>query len=110
MFDVRPRIKAQVKALIQQGVYTEWSDAADLLETHDRHRVAFEGEEDAPIVDDSDEDDSDDDVDAVDDAGDGGDDGDDGDGGGDRQVLPGLSTHGDDADFQGGGAVPPSGG
>ena len=44
---VREQLKVQVQALMRQGVHTVWSDAKDLLEPYDPHRVAYEGEEDA---------------------------------------------------------------
>ena len=104
MRDARLKIATQVKTLMEQKIVREWSDAAELLEAHDPHRVSFEGEEDFHMENGSDSEDSEHDVD--DDAGDGDDgddvgdddagDDDDGDGG-----PGGLATHGDDADLQG---------
>ena len=93
MPDVRRTLAVKVQALVDQEVYTAWSDAKDLIEPHDPHRVAYEGEEDAPIVDGSSEDgdDSDDDVGTVDDDDDG-DGGDEGHGGDGRKGRHGLST------------------
>ena len=45
-----------MKRLKEQGVVTSWSDASELLEQHDPHRVAFEGEEDVAIVNREDDD------------------------------------------------------
>ena len=61
MKEARMKLKGQVRLLQSQCLVTHWSDAADLLEPHDPHRVAFEGEEDAPIYecDDGEDDDFD---------------------------------------------------
>ena len=115
MKEVRKQIAVQVERLKDQGVYTQWSDASDLLEPHDPHRVAFEGEEDAPIiVSDDDDDMDDDDVGGVGGgAGDGdGDDADagEGDDGDDRPPGRGLSTQGGDGDSEHGGNTDDVGG
>ena len=94
MKEVRKQIAVQVERLKDQGVYTQWSDASDLLEPHDPHRVAFEGEEDAPII-----------------GGDGDDaDAGEGDDGDDRPPGRGLSTQGGDGDSEHGGNTDDVGG
>ena len=51
---VRLRIQAEVRRLMEQQVLKYWSDAGDLVEQHDPHRAAYEGEEYA-VIEDADE-------------------------------------------------------
>ena len=61
MTEVRKRLATQVKRLMEQQIINSWSDASDILEAHDPHRVCFEGEEDAAILTDNEDTDGDDD-------------------------------------------------
>ena len=101
MPEQRKTIAKQLTTLIKQKVYTFWEEATDLLEPHDPHRVAFEGEEDAPIYDceDGEDDDYNTDNDEPPDSGGGdGNSGDDDDAGCGGPPERGLSTRAGDYD------------